>query len=709
MSEHSTTLVTINEELGDNFDNLIDRCTEYRLVLLKQNRDVTEQIKSRVLGGNSCMAKLLSQVRDQRQAVVSLRTDVELLKSKYAKFKQETENVRSVFQKLIEDLKFKCNRMIYFSCLQCVSSESNKIRTNLMSRRDNEAVMSYQALCELSLVMNTMPCKHLVSFINKVINYWHCILERYFSEDFEIILKQINWPFTMTEPNDNAKLDNLKQSFQRLASFLIKVQLPKNDYIDINEQSQTSLLMEHFTHISIPITKLIVPFRKRFFFHFTGKKQTNRPDKPEWFLSRILSWIRDYREFMMDWLGPVYKENDKRLADSQHEFIIGLLQSVVIKLDTDLSHFQLEDVVFSHIVDETLAFEHELRKVYNYPNDYPSVTEVLTQAHIFFKWINMERKYAYIKMDDILQNKDQWKVLVVDSHYCMTACADSFLTLLNTMSDRYNILRQPRHKLQFLKLQTDLLEEFKQKIIGDENQSYEYLTEILCTLHYISYILYNWGTNMHFLSLLNYKCELEIEVRTRSESERTDVLETAETVFDDSIRSYNLSIDNLLNIQCEDIMTEVKRSAKQYKRDKWHIMSSITDESKYSITDSGWIMYETFTKNLNTLNKSIPISLFNKCWPILASKLSTFIFNDILLANMFNKGGAQHLLCDVRYKLLPIFSKYTAKPSIYIDRLLEACRVLCFEPNFKPVTLTQNEVSEILLRRIEHGNSFEIE
>jgi len=68
------------------------------------------------------------------------------------------------------------------------------------------------------------------------------------------------------------------------------------------------------------------------------------------------------------------------------------LQFVVVKLDSDLSHFQLEDVVFSHIVDETLAFEHELRKVYCYPNDYPSVTEVLTQAQIFFKWINMERK-----------------------------------------------------------------------------------------------------------------------------------------------------------------------------------------------------------------------------------------------------------------------------------------------------------------------------
>jgi len=49
-------------------------------------------------------------------------------------------------------------------------------------------------------------------------------------------------------------------------------------------------------------------------------------------------------------------------------------------------------------------------------------------------------------MDEILQNKERWKILVYDSQYCMTVCADSFLTLLNTMSDRYSILRQPRHK-----------------------------------------------------------------------------------------------------------------------------------------------------------------------------------------------------------------------------------------------------------------------
>lgn len=68
------------------------------------------------------------------------------------------------------------------------------------------------------------------------------------------------------------------------------------------------------------------------------------------------------------------------------------MQSVVVKLESDLSYFQLEDTIFSHIIDETLLFEHELKEVYGYPNDYPSVTDVLAQADIFFKWINLERK-----------------------------------------------------------------------------------------------------------------------------------------------------------------------------------------------------------------------------------------------------------------------------------------------------------------------------
>lgn len=61
---------------------------------------------------------------------------------------------------------------------------------------------------------------------------------------------------------------------------------------------------------------------------------------------------------------------------------------------------------------------------------------------------------------------------------------------------------------------------------------------------------------------------MENEVRNRSESENTHILDTAETAFDDSISSFNVRIDQLLNRLCEIIMAKIKHDAKQYKRDK---------------------------------------------------------------------------------------------------------------------------------------------
>lgn len=44
--------------------------------------------------------------------------------------------------------------------------------------------------------------------------------------DFENILKQMKWPFTMKNSTDISKLDSLKQHFQCIANNLLKIQLP---------------------------------------------------------------------------------------------------------------------------------------------------------------------------------------------------------------------------------------------------------------------------------------------------------------------------------------------------------------------------------------------------------------------------------------------------------------------------------------------------
>lgn len=68
------------------------------------------------------------------------------------------------------------------------------------------------------------------------------------------------------------------------------------------------------------------------------------------------------------------------------------MKTVTEKLDTDLMHLQYDDNYFTHTLDETLSFYRELTVNYGYPVSCPSVLSVFTQAQIFVKWINIERK-----------------------------------------------------------------------------------------------------------------------------------------------------------------------------------------------------------------------------------------------------------------------------------------------------------------------------
>lgn len=74
-----------------------------------------------------------------------------------------------------------------------------------------------------------------------------------------------------------------------------------------------------------------------------------------------------------------------------------LVQLAVEKLHSELSVAQYDDALFAHLVDEALGFERELREVLLYPPSQPATVSILTQAHIFVKWINIEKKCKNIK------------------------------------------------------------------------------------------------------------------------------------------------------------------------------------------------------------------------------------------------------------------------------------------------------------------------
>lgn len=44
MASNPSALIAINEELGDNFDDLITRCEKYKQVLQKRKHDITQKV-----------------------------------------------------------------------------------------------------------------------------------------------------------------------------------------------------------------------------------------------------------------------------------------------------------------------------------------------------------------------------------------------------------------------------------------------------------------------------------------------------------------------------------------------------------------------------------------------------------------------------------------------------------------------------------------
>lgn len=89
----------------------------------------------------------------------------------------------------------------------------------------------------------------------------------------------------------------------------------------------------------------------------------------------------------------------------------------------------------------------------------------------------------------------------------VTECGNSFITLLSTLTERYEILPQPGHKIQFLQLQLDLIDDFRVRLLqklGDDNP--ELLTSnfpsILNTVNYVRSVLDEWGNTT--VSFYNY-------------------------------------------------------------------------------------------------------------------------------------------------------------------------------------------------------------
>ncbi|XP_018566371.1 RAD50-interacting protein 1 [Anoplophora glabripennis] len=672
----------LNEKYGKDLLDL-EKCRELHRNLLAQKAAIEKELD--VTSTESSIGKSVKNAQD----VVKRTEDViERGKDIIGDIKKDLEDVDEVRNEVKEHFDklntLQCT-LQYMRVIQHIEYLSAELQREIGKRDDEKCATLFANLTEISRNLADFSGVHLRDYLKETIHHWHNILKDKFAKDFDEVLKAIKWPFVSTNFSLVVPLPTYIHKLQIISEYLLQIELPS----EASEPVITSALLSDFPPLCLPLHFLAQPLRKRFFYHFYGARQTNRPDKPEWYFTQILTWIRDHRDFVGKYIQPVIDKLGLHHIDAKLELIRGLVQLAVEKLYSELPSLQYDDFTFSHSIDEALGFDKELREIYDYPTNQPSILAVLTQAQVFVKWLAMEKKYAIEKMDAMLppNSLDAFDPLTSDvEDLKITTCADTFITLQQTITERYESLPQPGHRLQFLELQLELLDDFRVRLLqivnaeeGDVIESK--ILAIANSIYYIENVLIDWGAMLHYLNLYYYKSQLEMAKQpvspTSTEFEDSQLFEIeTDTVFAETLSLYRHMRKDILNTLAETVIIEIKRKSRDYRRERWAFMKTAKEFRSLSLTPSACPMFEILSKRLHQLQKSLQSKLFTYVWRSIAQQLDTYLFEDLVLDTRFSEGGALQLKFDVTRNLIPLFSQFSERPNNYFAQLIESCVLL---------------------------------
>ncbi len=190
-------------------------------------------------------------------------------------------------------------------------------------------IILYKELRQLLETIMSTQCLNLIIYISDSLQAYHTQLSGFLINKIEDKLKSISYPFItgddkLKEKQDlseghehqvQSRLENEKSILKECVEFLLDielmpmlVELSKNENLKIKFEplvgGDKSLNNNKITLIRI----LVKPFETRFKFHFMGTRKTNNYEKPEWYLSQVLKWLRGHEEFLNMFIQPIFEK-----------------------------------------------------------------------------------------------------------------------------------------------------------------------------------------------------------------------------------------------------------------------------------------------------------------------------------------------------------------------------------------------------------------
>ena len=297
-----------------------------------------------------------------------------------------------------------------------------------------------------------------------------------------------------------------------------------------------------------------------------GAKKTNNPVKPEWYMQQVGTWLKNSKKFFNTLISPI-DQGEREEATSFERFSSSICGQVLKKLQKDIAAVMYDDVTLSHMIDEILTFSQEFHTLGVDSDILPLI--ILTESVIFTKWLALERKFAFAKIDDMMLDDQAWISFGSSgtiSRQNVSKCTETFVVLLQSITNRFKHL-STNCQLKFIELQSELFEDMRLRFAQIVRQEQNFpLSEKYCLiLNSCQYLM----DTMNSWSGIPLYLELEL---AKFGAEHSSGL------FKEVIDGFDFFIKDLVKNLSDHIYYEVKTRSKIYKDVKWFSFTSREDD-----------------------------------------------------------------------------------------------------------------------------------
>ncbi|KAJ3336825.1 hypothetical protein HDU93_002105 [Gonapodya sp. JEL0774] len=211
----------------------------------------------------------------------------------------------------------------------------------------------------------------------------------------------------------------------------------------------------------LAIQVLAEPVVVRLRYHFGGRRETDRLDKPEWIFQYVLHQIESSQAFLVPIVQPVLDTECNAAYRVETELLHNLLPTVLSKLRRLNPELRMKPHLLPHHVSECIRFDLRINSMLPPELSFPCTRVITDNDDVFESWVTAEEQVAKYAFEECFGSARAW----MNGENGGTLAAEGIVGVLEGITSRYASLPTLRHRAIFLsRVQLPLAAEFMARL-----------------------------------------------------------------------------------------------------------------------------------------------------------------------------------------------------------------------------------------------------